>query len=53
MVKGRPRHANGYLPYLQYLEHLRTRMPPPKEHDNFEAPYYGKKIFFLLPPLLC
>jgi type II protein arginine methyltransferase len=25
VVKGRPRHARGYLPYLQYLEHLRNK----------------------------
>eukprot|EP00611_Tribonema_gayanum_P012036 TRINITY_DN2251_c0_g3_i1.p1 TRINITY_DN2251_c0_g3~~TRINITY_DN2251_c0_g3_i1.p1 ORF type:complete len:113 (-),score=14.69 TRINITY_DN2251_c0_g3_i1:270-608(-) len=25
VVKGRPRHPKGYLPYLQYLDHLRTR----------------------------
>ncbi|CAM9492940.1 unnamed protein product, partial [Ectocarpus sp. 12 AP-2014] len=39
VVKGRSHHASGYLPYLQYLEHLRTRLPAPKEHENFEAPY--------------
>ncbi|CAM9392438.1 unnamed protein product, partial [Scytosiphon promiscuus] len=39
VIKGRAHHASGYLPYLQYLEHLRTRMPAPKEHENFEAPY--------------
>ncbi|CAM9973609.1 unnamed protein product [Phaeothamnion confervicola] len=29
MLKGRPRHSEGYLPYLQYLEHLNERRPPP------------------------
>lgn len=43
MVKGRSHHASGYLPYLQYLEHLRTRLPAPKEHENFEAPYLGEQ----------
>ena len=44
VVKGRSHHASGYLPYLQYLEHLRTRMPAPKEHENFEAPYLGEDL---------
>lgn len=43
MIKGRSHHASGYLPYLQYLEHLRTRLPAPKEHENFEAPYLGER----------
>lgn len=43
VVKGRSHHASGYLPYLQYLEHLRARMAPPKEHESFEEPYLGEQ----------
>ncbi|KAG5179517.1 arginine-N-methyltransferase, partial [Tribonema minus] len=50
VVKGRPRHPKGYLPYLQYLDHLRTRRqvtPPLHERETFEAPY----LDFLQSPL--
>lgn len=43
-IKGRSHHASGYLPYLQYLEHLRTRRAAPKEHESFEAPYLGEYV---------
>lgn len=55
VVKGRAHHETGYLPYLQYLEHLRTRMPPPKEHEKFEAPYLGELLpdIFALCNAIC
>jgi protein arginine N-methyltransferase 5 len=40
ILTGRAKHAKGVLPYLQYLHHLKTRIP---EHNADEAnmrPYY-------------
>jgi type II protein arginine methyltransferase len=40
MIKGRARHPEGYGVFLQYLEHLRTRLLPVSEQVRFESPYY-------------
>jgi len=40
VIRGRPRHANGLLPYPGYLVHLGTRAPAPTEREEYEAPYY-------------
>ncbi|CAM9219043.1 unnamed protein product [Chrysoparadoxa australica] len=47
LIRGRALHANGYLPYMQYLEHLKTRMPALTEAEKFEGPYAD----FLQSPL--
>jgi len=39
MLKGRARHTSGFLPYLQYLDHLRTQIPPIPEEERFSIPY--------------
>lgn len=52
VVKGRSHHASGYLPYIQYLEHLRTRMPPKKDHETFEEPYLGERTLHMKPTVV-
>jgi len=39
VLQGRPRHSGGYLPYLQYMDHLKSQLAQMTEHQRFEAPY--------------
>lgn len=39
-MTGKARHPSGYLPYMQYLEHLRSTAPPEDECEAFERPYF-------------
>eukprot|EP01084_Bolivina_argentea_P213321 362323_1 len=39
ILSGRARHPNGYMVYMQYLEHLRQSLLSLTEGDKFEAMY--------------
>ena len=40
ILRGRPRHEDGARVYQMYLGHLASRVAPPTEAEQFEAPYY-------------
>lgn len=40
IVRGKPRHEKGMLPYWQYIQHLGTRRPPLTDQEDFEAPFF-------------
>lgn len=39
ILKGRPQHPDGTLPYVQYLYHLFTRRGDRSEQQEYESPY--------------
>ena len=47
VLKGRPRHEQGMVPYRMYLQHLITKLPVPTTAEQYCAPYRD----FLQAPL--